>query len=232
MTGELSPADPGRQPAAPADMRASHEDRDRVADVLRVAAGDGRLSADELDERLEKALTARTVGELVPLTADLPAVAGAAMPVTAGPAPEAKELVRIQCGSGHVKRDGRWVVPQRMQISVTSGSVELNFTEAVVTGRVLQVDADVRSGHLRMVTRPGVIVDADEVNIRSGHVRTPTPWAADVPEVLRVVVTGRVRSGHINARPPRRNFFQWLRRDPRPYAAQLASPASRRAITS
>jgi hypothetical protein len=212
-------------------MRASHEDRDRVADVLRVAAGDGRLSAEELDERLEKALTARTLGELVPLTADLPAVAGAAMPVAAGPAPEAKELVRIQCGSGHVKRDGRWVVPQRMQISVTSGSVQLDFTEAVVTGRVLQVDADVRSGHLRMVTRPGIVVDADEVNIRSGHVSTPTPWAADVPEILRIEVTGRVRSGHINARPPRRGFLQWLRREPRPYAAQLRSAASRPAIT-
>jgi hypothetical protein len=231
MTGEVSPADPGRQPVAPADMRASHEDRDRVADVLRVAAGDGRLSAEELDERLEKALTARTLGELVPLTADLPAVAGAAMPVAAGSAPEARELVRIQCGSGHVKRDGRWVVPQRMEVTVTSGSVRLDFTEAVISGRELHIDADVRSGHLMMVTRPGVVVDADEVNVRSGHVSTPTPWAADVPEILRVVVTGRVRSGHVNARPPRRNFWQWLRRDPRPYAAQLRSAASRPAIT-
>ena len=38
------------------DLRASHEDRDRVVDVLRVAAGDGRLSAEELDTRLESAL--------------------------------------------------------------------------------------------------------------------------------------------------------------------------------
>ena len=46
------------------DLRASHEDRDRVVDVLRAAAGDGRLSAGELDARLESALTARTLGEL------------------------------------------------------------------------------------------------------------------------------------------------------------------------
>lgn len=211
-------------------MRASHEDRDRVAELLRVAAGDGRLTAEELDERLEKALTARTVGELVPLTADLPAVAGAAVPAVAGPAPEARELARIQCGSGHVKRDGHWVVPQRMEIAVHSGSVRLDFTQAVITGRTLYIDADVHSGHLMMVTRPGVVVDADDVNIRSGHVNTRTPWAASVPEVLRVVVTGRVRSGHINSRPPRRTFWQWLRREPRPYAAQLRSD-SRRAIT-
>jgi Domain of unknown function (DUF1707) len=54
------------------DLRASHEDRDRVVDVLRVAAGDGRLSAEELDARLESALSARTLGELAGLTADLP----------------------------------------------------------------------------------------------------------------------------------------------------------------
>jgi hypothetical protein len=54
------------------DLRASHEDRDRVVDALRMAGGDGRLSAEELDTRLESALSARTLGELAALTADLP----------------------------------------------------------------------------------------------------------------------------------------------------------------
>ena len=45
-------------------LRASHADRDQVAEVLRVAAGDGRLSPEELDERLELALSARTYDEL------------------------------------------------------------------------------------------------------------------------------------------------------------------------
>ena len=53
-------------------LRASHADRDRVVDALRVAGGDGRLSAGELDTRLESALSARTLGELAELTADLP----------------------------------------------------------------------------------------------------------------------------------------------------------------
>ena len=34
---------------------------------------------------------------------------------------------------------------------------------------------------------------------------------------LRIEVTGRVRSGHLKARPPRRTFWQWLLRRPRPY---------------
>jgi len=52
-------------------MRASDADRERVVDVLRVAAGDGRLTPEELDDRLGAALSARTFDELVPLTADL-----------------------------------------------------------------------------------------------------------------------------------------------------------------
>ncbi|MFG3662459.1 DUF1707 domain-containing protein [Streptomyces sp. NPDC047706] len=53
-------------------MRASHADRDRVADVRAAAAGDGRLSTDDLEERVEAALTARTMGELAVLTVPCP----------------------------------------------------------------------------------------------------------------------------------------------------------------
>lgn len=53
-------------------LRASDADRELAVEILCAAAGDGRLSAAELDERLEVALTARTIGELAELTADLP----------------------------------------------------------------------------------------------------------------------------------------------------------------
>jgi hypothetical protein len=55
------------------ELRASDADRDRVAERLRAAAGEGRLTADELEERLERAFSARTGAELEPLTSDLPA---------------------------------------------------------------------------------------------------------------------------------------------------------------
>jgi len=54
------------------ELRVSDADRDRVAERLRGAAGEGRLTADELEERLERALSARTDAELEPLVADLP----------------------------------------------------------------------------------------------------------------------------------------------------------------
>jgi len=68
----MADSEPGRE-VARSELRASHEDRDRVVEVLRVSAGDGRLTAEELDERLELAMTARTYGELAKLVVDLPA---------------------------------------------------------------------------------------------------------------------------------------------------------------
>ena len=109
-----------------------------------------------------------------------------------------------------VRRDGRWIVPQRIEVRVTSGSVKLDFTEAVLSRPRLLIDAEVRSGRLLLVTKPGILVDADDVAIKSGNVKVREPWGDSVPVTLRVDVSGKVRSGHITARPPRRTFWQWL----------------------
>jgi hypothetical protein len=53
-------------------LRASDADRDAVVDRLRDAAGDGRLEPDELEQRVDGALRARTYGDLGALLADLP----------------------------------------------------------------------------------------------------------------------------------------------------------------
>jgi Domain of unknown function (DUF1707) len=200
---------------APGQLRASHQDRDRVVEILRVAAGDGRLTAEELDERLEIALTARTFAELAALTTDLPAVPGP----PDGVPPEPKELVRIDCHSGAARRDGRWLVPQRMEVRVTSGVVTLDFTEATITQPALRVDAEVHSGALKLVTKPGIVIDTDAVEVRSGTVRVRERHGPQVPVILRVEVSGRVDSGTLTARPPRlprRTFWQWLTRRQRP----------------
>ncbi|HEV2254824.1 MAG TPA: DUF1707 domain-containing protein [Streptosporangiaceae bacterium] len=208
----MADSEPGRE-VEPSELRASHEDRDRVVELLRVSAGDGRLTAEELDERLELAMTARTYGELAELVVDLPAAGS----VPGVPAPRAKDVVRIDCGSGHARRDGPWVVPQRIEARVRSGSLKLDFTHAVITQPSLQLDAEVRSGHVILITRPGIVVDTDDVAVRSGHIRVRAPWGPDVPEVLRIEVTGKIGSGHFIARPQYRTFWQWLTRQPRPY---------------
>jgi hypothetical protein len=222
MTGELQPAGDGTSPVPRAELRVSYEDRDRVAEQLRVAAGDGRLSAEELDERLEIALTARTYAELARVTRDLPSAAGT---VLGAPAP--KDLIRIDCQSSSVERTGPWLVPRRMEVRVKSGAVTLDFTEAVITQPVLPIEAEVGAVALTLVIKPGIVVDMDEVAVRSGALEVKAPWGQDA-SVLRIEVSGKVGSGVISARPrrrprpprpPRRTFWQWLTRQPRPRPA-------------
>ncbi|MGH3185901.1 MAG: DUF1707 SHOCT-like domain-containing protein [Streptosporangiaceae bacterium] len=209
----MTDSEPGHEVVARSELRASHDDRDRVVELLRVAAGDGRLTAEELDERLEVAMTARTYGELARLVSDLPDTPD----VAGAPAPRVKDVMRLNCHSGQTVKDGRWVVPQRMELKVTSGHIKLDFTQAVITQPSLRIDAEVRSGHVILITKPGIVVDTDDVTVRSGHVKVRAPWGPDVPEVLRIDVAGTVGSGQLMARPPNRTFWQWLTRQPRPY---------------
>ncbi|WP_219417428.1 DUF1707 SHOCT-like domain-containing protein [Pseudonocardia nigra] len=69
-------------------LRVSDADREAVADRLRQAAADGRLTLDESDERQQLAYAARTRDDLVPLTADLPAPEPARSGDRAGPLTE------------------------------------------------------------------------------------------------------------------------------------------------
>jgi hypothetical protein len=200
------------------ELRASYEDRDRAVDLLRVAAGDGRLTSEELDERLGKALTARTHGELAALTKDLPATIDA----IAIPAITPKDVVHIDCRLGSTKRDGRWVVPHRIDVKIAGGSVILDFTDAVITQPLLHIDAHIQSGTLTLVTRHDTVVDADDVRVQFGSMKVRTPSAFHTPVAMRIHVAGEINTGTIIARPQRRSFWQWLvRRHPKPSAPAL-----------
>lgn len=178
----------------PEQFRASDEERDRVTRVLAIAAGDGRLTAAELDERLEAALTARTKGELAALTADLPEVGEAAL---------AKEVVRLDFQGGSARRRGQWVVPKRMEIRASGGSMKLDFTDAVITSPTLDIQAEVRGGRLVLVTRPGIEVDVDEVVARGGRVRVRPERGRKEPVRLIIKVSGEAHGGEVVVRPRR-----------------------------
>jgi uncharacterized protein DUF1707/2TM domain-containing protein len=63
----------GPERAQPLSLRASDADREAVVSLLRAHATEGRLDADELDQRIGTALRARTRAELAALVEDLPA---------------------------------------------------------------------------------------------------------------------------------------------------------------
>src|SRR5260370_6994616 len=68
--------DEAEAPAVPSEMRVSDQDRDSAVEQLSEHAAAGRLTLDELEERVSVALAARTRGELGALTQDLPGNAG------------------------------------------------------------------------------------------------------------------------------------------------------------
>ncbi|MFI6014804.1 DUF1707 domain-containing protein [Streptomyces sp. NPDC051243] len=180
-------------------LRASDRDRDRVVDVLNSAAGDGRLTIEELGERVTAALTARTLGELAELTVDLPPAPGGA---------PAKDVVRIEQQAASAVRGEGWVVPKRLEIRSSWGDVTLDFTQAVIVDPTLHIDLDMRAGTLKLVTRPGVVVDTDSLVIEYAQLKTRPSGDAGAPVVLRVEIAGRMTYGQVVVRPARRSVFR------------------------
>ncbi|MCQ8833607.1 DUF1707 SHOCT-like domain-containing protein [Streptomyces malaysiensis] len=211
MSGENSPTGKRSGSGSSPELRASHADRDRVVDVLRIAAGDGLLTADELDERLEAALSARTVSALAELTADLPAVS-----VSTGTAvAEIKDVLRINgVHSGAVKRVGRWVVPRRLELATAWCEVTLDFTQAAITQDTLQIDMNMAGKKLTLITKPGIVVDAGALSLVHSKIKSRQAPDHGTPITLRVELVGTMMHGRVVVRPPRRTFGQWLLRRP------------------
>ncbi|MDH2426509.1 DUF1707 domain-containing protein [Sphaerisporangium sp. TRM90804] len=208
MSGEISPTEKSSGPGSSPELRASHANRDRVVDILRVAAGDGLLTAEELDERVEAALSARTLSDLTALTADLPPVSATAGAIGA----EVKDTVRIErVFSGAVERVGRWVVPRRLELAVTYCDVTLDFTDAVITHDTLRIDVAMAGKTLTLVTRPGIVIDTDGLQLVHSRVKhRHTPADPGAPVTLRVELVGQKAHGRVVVRPPRRTLGQWL----------------------
>src|ERR1700739_4213908 len=134
----------------PRDLRASDADRDRVLALLAEATGDGRLTAEEHPERVQRACTARTLGELAELTADLAAPSAQPVRLDGG---------RIISGVfGPARRDGRWVAPESLTVPAVGGEVEVDFPQAILQASRVRMYATVVGGRLRIVVPDGVSV--------------------------------------------------------------------------
>jgi hypothetical protein len=196
---------PTGEPSGPAgspQVRASDADRDRVVDVLRAAAVDGRLTADEFEERMETALSSRTLGELAGLTADLGPLGslGSGSDSPGAPTAQAEDVIRMDQRGGAVRRTGRWLVPRRLELRSSWCDVTLDFTQAVITHDTLSVDMRMRGGSLNLVAGPGMVVDADSLTVRYTDVQIRPAAEPGVPVVLHVRLAGRMRYGRIEVR--------------------------------
>ena len=218
MSENLPSAQPDPLEAA-LRMRASDADREKVAQVLREAYAEGRLSPVEHEERLEEAYRATTYGELVPVMRDLPvppgtlAIPGAnaigvvpsSTPSNAGVAVNASlsgqgdsSMVAIFSG---FKRTGAWTVPAEMSAVCVFGGGELDLTEAVLTSQETVINAACIFGGLEITVPDGVVVRGEIVGIFGGSEMPGDVAPAGAPVI---VVKGAAIFGGVEVHRPKK----------------------------
>ncbi|MBO3748375.1 DUF1707 and DUF2154 domain-containing protein [Streptosporangiaceae bacterium NEAU-GS5] len=176
-------------------MRASHADRDAVMERLRIAAGDGRLTIHELEERIEATHAARTYAELDALIADLPG--------ERSPAAEKARPLVLETRAGTIKQVGAWMVPERITAKVTMGNITIDFTQAVCHHREVLLEATCGTGNITVIVPRGWQVVTENIVTGMGSVRNKATSPA-APDATTLRITGSVGMGDIKIKNPRR----------------------------
>ena len=173
------------RPHDPSQMRISDADRQRVADVLRDAAGEGRIDLDELEERLELTWQAKTYGELVPITLDLQAT-GPVMPPAGAPARRTPSPVPAVGHNSSVaimsecKRQGVWSVPQHHSAFAMMGSVVIDLRQAQLSAHETLLNASSVMGEVKVIVPADMHVVMDGTPIMGEFTQAKDKVAAAV----------------------------------------------------
>lgn len=192
------------EPPLPADQRrASDADREAVVERLREAAGDGRLSLDELESRIEAAYVARTYAELDPITRDLPHEHE--RPVRHPPVPVAEVPVRVTGRPGRrwslalmggTDRKGRWRLGGSHAAVAVMGGVGLDLREAELETPVVTIRAFALMGGVEVVVPDDCVLDASGMGLMGSFEESDTgtaaPPGAPVVRVRGLAVMGGV----------------------------------------
>ncbi|MGH9131572.1 MAG: DUF1707 SHOCT-like domain-containing protein [Acidimicrobiales bacterium] len=166
----------GEDPGAA--LRVSDSEREAVANALREHCGEGRLSLDELSERLEATFAARTREELDRVLLDLPkstSVAGIAIGRPAqgagglvggagGPARRRSTGWTISVMSDNSHR-GRWRPKAVTNVIALMGTCELDLRQAEIDGSEVVINAFSLMGHIEVVVPEGIEVSLTGIPI-------------------------------------------------------------------
>jgi hypothetical protein len=172
------------------DLRASDAERDATVEVLREAAAEGRLTFEELSDRIDAASSAVMRSDLVPLTADLPTA------LELRPAEPAN--VRTM---GDVKRSGAWVVPAECRFRSYFGHIKLDLRQATITAQTIYIDAHTPFGNIDLLVPEGVHVEV-RANPVVGKLKQQTSGSPS-PGAPRIILTGGTWFGDVKVRNQR-----------------------------
>ena len=171
------------------DVRASDDDREVTVNRLSEAAADGRLTLEELSDRIEAAVNAVMRSELVPLTSDLSATAAVSV--------AAQSRIR---GLGDIKRSGAWTVSAENSFRTWFGHIKLDLRQAQIGATETHIHARTLFGNVDLLVPERVEVD---VQARTRLGRTNLQAKSGIPRAPRIVLTGGTFLGNIRVRHPR-----------------------------
>jgi hypothetical protein len=154
-------------PAQPPALRVSDADRERVVERLRHAAGEGRLTMQELAERVDAAYDARIETDLVVLTRDLPEPAPGALPGEPLPAQPPRRWLFSIMGGGD--RRGRWRVGERLNAVAFWGGGDIDLREATLASGEVTITLVAIMGGFDVIVPPGVDVEVSGFAFMGGR---------------------------------------------------------------
>ncbi|MEU3242811.1 MULTISPECIES: DUF1707 SHOCT-like domain-containing protein [unclassified Streptomyces] len=195
--------------AADAELRASDADRDRIADILREALAEGRLTSDEHAERVEGVLATKTVGELDQFVRDLPAAhtgRGAAAYASAPNRPRlgavpAEPDENVVAVFSTAMRKGRWRAGRRIHAYAVFGSVEIDLSEAIFEYQQVAIKAISVFGNVEIRVPENVSLRSSGGGVL-GNFEADTLDSGD-PDAPVIYVEGLAVLGNVEARPKR-----------------------------
>ncbi|MFC9408665.1 DUF1707 domain-containing protein [[Kitasatospora] papulosa] len=190
------------EPSRPVPLRASDADREAVVAELQDAAADGRIDLDELGTRLEVALSARTLVELAPLTADLV------------PAVQPAQPLLLKGGMTGAVKGGSWRVPEQIRAYGGMGGVRIDFTRVECRLRVVEIEVDGQVGGVEIVVPDGWAVESDQVYPALAGLRDRTT-PDKLPGSPLIRLTGTCGMGGVAVRHPKRGERRKLLRESR-----------------
>jgi hypothetical protein len=190
----MIPTDKSEPQQVPAPILASNIERDAAARRLQAAFAEHRLTDDEFDKRIRRALTARTTAELDGLTVDLPAAAPALVVTTAHGGKPGRFAVALKSS---ISRAGRWTVPPRFFSVVYKGSGLLDLRAAELSSAVTTITAVSYKSRTEIVLPPGVRVELGGTGVSAAGETMSAGIAPDAPVVR---IKGVAYKGSIEVR--------------------------------
>lgn len=182
-------------------MRISDADREQVAQVLHQALSEGRITINELEERLSVVYAAKTFGDLKPVTADLPGGGGAeAAPPAAlqsatgralglpdnrvGGHPGSSMSVGIMSGAA---RKGSWVLPQQHTSFAFWGGTEIDLRSARFADKQCTITAVAIMGGIEITVPDDINVNVTGIGLMGGFLLEDKSDAPPAPPTAPTV---------------------------------------------